>query len=893
MLKLDFWWWGIVVYICMSELIKESIKKNNPHFLKYKKYIEDNDWRILHWNEQGKPLSDSDVRKGEFDVQNQLVKAMLERIKAFIKRTEGDHHLKIFKDFVKQSLKIIKTHTDRADDYISVSDISKIKDVDLRAGEIAFHNHLYKAVSSIEDTVSAFNIREEQATEGIQWLDNQKATIPMYKSLVLQYPEIKIKLDAMGIDLDSPPKNDIHILNENPPKYNSEKNFWELEKDTIQYYFDELKKIDYGITVDGYYIDGWLYYHFNYFVTKIPTTVFKNGIKENEDIVTVPDLRDNEMVITDYFNKSKRDQLMSLIAASRRIAKTTLNSSRITRAQILGKKQILCAGGSSEDLGHISLNITTCNENINPAFRLYYLSKTTDGRGDAYGIKTKNNKSKVIANVFIINLEGGTKKGKGESLAGFSPDEFILDEAMKFPYKSQLQALEPALWGVGTLRCNVLITGTGGDEDLAVDAIQMLNDPEGNRITLMDWDTLERHVPKELITWQRKKFGLFLPTQMSIKHQKIKSNMADYLKIKSETLSKIPVWVTDWEQAKKSEDEERANKKKNKIDYVRLLAYHPYDPSEIFLSGKISIFNNIVEEAKSHKEYLLETGLWDRRRKLYKDSNGKIQCDISEQDLVTFPFIGATQYAPYLIIEEPDQEKLPRYYYVASGDFYKQDETTSTDSVGTIVIYKYPLFGDKSGKKIVATYAARPKRHKEFNESVLLLLEYYSAVLFPENEDMGQFKTFLEGKKLEEQYLEKHIDFNSTLVYSEISARAWGWTPKQSRSKLLSIFANYLEEDVEKTNDKGEKVVVKRVQTIDDIWLLSEIINFSEAGNYDRIFGAIGGTGLIHFLEKNYIYPKGNFKKNYEEEEKPREVKKINHYSVNRKRTFFNENRKR
>jgi len=139
----------------MSLIIKNSIKKNSPHFRKYKKYIEENDWRNLTWDGVGKPKTDVDIRKGEFDVQNDLVKAIVERLKTFVKKSEGDHHLKIFKDFVKDTLKIIELHNDRSDKYTTDSNISSIKDVDLRAGEVAFHNHLFKAVSSIEDAVSA------------------------------------------------------------------------------------------------------------------------------------------------------------------------------------------------------------------------------------------------------------------------------------------------------------------------------------------------------------------------------------------------------------------------------------------------------------------------------------------------------------------------------------------------------------------------------------------------------------------------------------------------------------------------------------------------------------------------------------------------------------------
>ncbi len=88
-------------------------------------------------------------------------------------------------------------------------------------------------------------------------------------------------------------------------------------------------------------------------------------------------------------------------------------------------------------------------------------------------------------------------------------------------------------------------------------------------------------------------------------------------------------------------------------------------------------------------------------------------------------------------------------------------------------------------------------------------------------------------------------------------------------------------------------MMIKRVQTIKDIWLLSEIMNYTESGNFDRISGHIGAIGLLHYLEKNYIYPKGSFKKREEnKEEVKQEPKKIEFFRNNKKRTFFNSQRR-
>ena len=882
----------------MSEFIKNSIKKNKPHFLKYKKYIVENDWRILKATApttvaKGKIKSTVDYRQEEFNVQNELISAIINRLKLFVKKTDGDHHLKLVKDFIKETLKIIEIHTDRADEYISASDISKIEDVIFRTEEIEFHNHLFKAVSSIDDAVSALNIKEEAVNmEGIVFLDKQKATLPMHDYLVRQYPEIQTKLDLLGVDFNSPPPKKLHILNKNPPIWNEFKNYWEQEINVLQYYIWEYKKIEAGIEIDGYYFDGWLYFHLNHFVTIIPTTVEIGGILENKDVIKVPNLRDNELLMVSYFNKSKREGKISFIAATRRLAKTTLNASRMNRAQVLGKRQILCAGGSAEDLGHISNNIDICNDNINPAFRIYYLSPTKDGRGKSYGIKTKDNKSKVTTNIFIINLEGGSSTKKKETLAGFTPDEFVIDECLKFPFKKQLEALEPALWGDGILRCSVILTGTGGDEDLAKDGIKMLTNPEDNKVCLMDWDELERGVPQELITWQRnRKCGLFLPTQLSVKHKKIESNLADYLGLDSSYLKQVKVMVTDWKTAKENEDKERESKIGDKRAYVRLLAYHPYDPSEIFLSGKISPFP--VAEAKKHREYLIESGLWDRRREMFKDTLGNIQIVPSTRSLVEFPHRGGIIDAPFLIFEDPPTEK-PRYgMYVGSFDDYATDDS-ETDSVATFYVMKNKILGDPFSEKIVASISFRPEKHQMVYEKWLLLMEAYNLqeTCFGENFNYA-IKDYLERRHLADKYLAPTLDFTQTFNLPNNLKRKTGWSPMIKKT-LFNMFVDYCNEEFEVENEDGSLLILKGVQRIDDIHLLSEIINYTESGNYDRITSAQANVSFCHFLNSSHRWRPTIYKLNREEEKpKEREDRPRSFYSNSQKRAGFYNSRNR
>ena len=861
----------------MATKIQEAINKAKPHFLKYKKYIKENDWTTLKaiYNEEnkGKQKSTVDLRKEEFLVQQNLVKAILDRLKVFVTRNEGDKHLKAYKDFVTDTLNIVEIHTERADNYITFSDLEKIKDTDLRASEIAFHNEIYTKVSSIEDEITKLAIKEEQQGDGITFLKDHYATIPMHNILVRKYPEIQNKLDSMGIDFESEPPKTIHILNENPPKWNREKNYWEQEPETLQYYVDEYKKIEKGIEIDGYYIDGWLYWHFNFFVTDIPTTRIINGIKENKDVIKVPELRDNEIIITEYFNKSRKEGLYSLIAATRRAAKTTMNASRIGRARVLGKKSILCAGGSSEDLAHIHKNLDTLDNNIDTAFKVMYLSPTEDKRGKSYGIKDSANKSIIVSNVYILNLEGGTKTQKGESLAGFTPDEFILDEAMKFPFKHQLEALEPALWGNGVLRCSAILTGTGGDSSLAVDAIKMLNRPKENRVCLMDWEWLNSKCPEQYRTWNEKEFGLFLPTQMCVIHPKIQSNLANYLGIESETLSKIPVWITDWENAKEFEDKVRLEKAVDKKAYVRQLAYHPFTPEEIFLSGKVSPFP--VKEAKEHKEYILQKGLWDRRRDIYRNSEGKVQFALSKKELAPFPHKGGFVDAPALIFQEPE-ENIRYGMYSAGFDDYATEDSES-DSVSTFYIMKNKILGDPFSEKIVASLSFRPEKHQEVWEQWLMLMEAYklNQTCFGENFNY-EIKSYLDRRHLADVYLAPGLDFSQSFNIPNNGRRKTGWNPTTTKRYLFDLFVEYCKEEFEIELETGEIVVVKGVQRIDDIGLLDEIINWSENSNVDRITAVMGAYGYMHYLQSSNRWRVKEYISNEERERIEMERKKNN-----------------
>ena len=851
----------------MSQYIKEAKKKISPHLSKYKKYIEENPWGNLAWDNIGKPKSDVDIRKAEFDVQNELVIAILNRMKLFVKKAEGDHHLKIFKDFTKEMLSIVNIHLERADDYITLSDIKKIEDVDLRASEISFHNHLFTTASKIEDTVSALNIKDDNSQgDGIEFWDNKKAPLAMHKKISKAYPEVQRRLDAMGIDFTTSPNNDMLLYMKDIPEWNADKHYWEQDKDTLQFYVNEYKKLESGIEIDGLYISGWQYYHMNIFTTQYPIEKVNPITKEisSDNVIGVPPFRDNEFWVMENFEKAKKTDKMLFLAATRRAAKTTMLASRLGYASTIGKLNLICAGGSTKDLDQIESNFKIDSQNKNTAFRIPNINDSWDKKVEL-GLKRKDGKNIINSILHIINLNKGGEKSS-EILAGYTPDEVIIDEIMKLPFTDQLAALKPALDSPYGKRCVVILSGTAGNEQLAKDAFAVLSDPTANDVLEMAWETLDSRVPLEYRTWKRRPFGTFIPGQMSAKQGlvKIDTNLKEYLKLEdAPSLEKIQIKVTDWKVAKETIERDRDKVKKDHKLLTKETLYFPIDPEEMLLSSKLNPFPR--EYAVKHLDKIRQLGLTGKKADIVK-LDGKLNIDFSKKQLPKFPHIGGFHDAPVIFFEEPPEVKPPRGLYVIGLDDYKQEQS-DTDSLGCFIVYKRQSGGDEWGDRIVAIYTSRPDPHNKFHKIGFLLAEAYNADVLMENEDMD-FKLYLDGIRKTEEYLVPSFNLAGDLTINSNSKRAYGISPKGNKSAILSKVISYCNEELSSDDENGETIT--GIERINDEMLLEEIINYKDGANHDRL--TTFGIALImaHKLNSEWIEAKLT-------DHRPEQIKKTHH----------------
>ncbi|AGO49480.1 hypothetical protein Phi4:1_gp067 [Cellulophaga phage phi4:1] len=845
----------------MSDYVSNFSKQNEPQLEKFKDYIED---KANNWTEK----EDVFDKEDEYKVQQSICTTIFTRLKHFASKAEADLHLKDARKILDLMSGIIRTHTDRVDSYLNAFDITELKNSKNKTNEISLQNKLFKEVEKLKDDLLNLNIDEDNKDlSGITFFDNVKAPLSMHWILVDMYPDIKSKIEAMAIDFDSPPDNEFLIHKKNIPEWNTEKHYFEQDRDTLQFYVDEFKKIRNGIEISGVYIHPWLYFHLNVFKTDIPMPVLNKFTKqiESKDIFMHPPLRDNEWyIIQDAYREAETEQLILFIAATRRLFKSTGLASHFQWKTTIGAKELLIAGASAKDLGQVAKNYKKSVQGAEGAFALNNLTNDWSTKVEL-GLKKKSGKKIPQCVLHVINLNAGGEKSS-EVLAGYTPDGFAIDEVMKAAFIEQLDAAKPSFDSPYGKRCIPILSGTGGNEELSADALTVLADPRNNGILDMNWEKLERNIPKEDITWKRQKFGTFAPAQMSAKDGMIKREIGlwEYLGVdKTKELDQVRINVTDWKRCNEIILADREKLKKNRKSLVKEIVYYPIDPEEIFQSGNSNPFP--VEVGKRHRNKIIEEGRTGKKVDFF-EVNGQITYDFSSKPMPTFPHNGGNIECPILMFEDVPEVRPPYGLYVAGLDDYKQEKSDG-DSLGAIYIFKRQLINDQYSYKIAASLVTRPAPHTKFYRQIKMLLDGYNAICLMENEDIGFIEDLAGQNVVMEQYLQKTFNMSGDVSIQGNGNRQFGLSPTANKKTVIGAVVKYCNKKHKVYNEDGSFSEFLGIELIDDLGLLEELIKYNDKGNFDRVIAF--GHALIqdHYFTANYI--------TFNEEVKPKDPKEV------------------
>ena len=610
-------------------------------------------------------------------------------------------------------------------------------------------------------------------------------------------------------------------------------------KDSVDHkaFFDFQKELCMnGCMMDGVYINPFLYWHLNVWHTEVDTIDEYGRINQK---YAKPLLRDNEWLVTNEIDRAHKEKKGLVILGIRRFAKSVIEASYIGHGATFDENsQNIIAGLNAPDIKLITDKI---DKGLNFLPKEWRWQRVEDNWKNqvTLGIKTKGGTRIPFSQILIRNLDGGNNE---EAIAGTKPRRLIIDEIGKGNFLRGLQAAIPGFttpfgWG-----CSPILTGTGGDMKMFMDAKSLMFDVDNfNFLTYNNAkDTKRIH-------------GLFISHKYRME-AKEDSTLGSFLdKKKTSSLHEIPMLVSNEEKATKITNEilERLKKAGDRVAFLKEKMYYPQEVDDIFLNEDTNIFD--IEAAKRQKYRINEQEKTGVPVILYDDGEG-VKHDFTDKLPITnFPLKQTDlKDAPAIIYEFPI-ENPPYGLYVAGIDPYRQGKSAYSTSLGSIYIYKrmHAIAGEKYQDMFVASYCARPEKKETWDEQARLLIKYYNARALCENDEISFIDYMI--SKGDAHYLERQPEWLKEIVPNTTVRRDYGIHRSSSKVRdfLHGCLKKYTEDVIHtELDDEGEVISsVKGMAKILDPVLLEEMIQYNETGNFDRIIAAELAIGLAMKLD--------------------------------------------
>lgn len=629
------------------------------------------------------------------------------------------------------------------------------------------------------------------------------------------------------------------------------------DENSVEYdafFAEEARKMEYGVTINGIYIHGWLYFHLNHWSINIDELdPINNTIKRK---FSRPQARDNEWIIAEALQQAEREKKGLMIFGSRRLGKTEFEASYIGRSATLFKgTENVITGGNWADIDLITGKLTMGLDNLPMYFRTARISENPRKEIEL-GFKNKQKKKDPWSKIMMRNFDNGNNT---EAVAGTTASTFVLDECGKFPFAQSFDAAKPSFTSPYGWRCCPILTGTSGDIKAASDAEKYFNNPEAFNFIM-----------RELKEEGNKKVSVFISGFRRMEG-KIKTTFGDFAKTekgilvpKDSELNTIPFWNSDFEKAGEVIDKERADAAKSPDPTALLKAtmYYPKNTKELFLSDNGNNFP--IEALNQHMEYLIASPeLQGQAVRLYRDVDNRVKVSFNtdKKPILDYPLKAnadlSIKDAAIIIYELPD-EHCPAYRYVAAADPYNSAQTVNSESLGSFYIYKrmYDPINGTYQDRIVASYCARTPEIKQFYGNIEMLLELYNAIVLPENAPGNTFIQYFDLKNKGYMIADTFNLLKEISPNTSIKGSPKGLPPTTTVQKhYKELIYNYLTEliDFGINNNNGERIMKMGLCRINDIALIKELIAFTDKGNFDR-YVAFGHL-LEHSAWADKVYP--------------------------------------
>tara|TARA_R110002050_G_scaffold116946_1_gene233604 strand:- start:30891 stop:32906 length:2016 start_codon:yes stop_codon:yes gene_type:complete len=283
--------------------------------------------------------------------------------------------------------------------------------------------------------------------------------------------------------------------------------------------------------------------------------------------------------------------------------------------------------------------------------------------------------------------------------------------------------------------------------------------------------------------------------------------------------------------------------------WEKYITQSPKTPREAFLKTSGNIFPTIELNA-----WLAEIEVTKKAQDLamigefyWEKDKVKWTPNIELKPIIKFPLKPNEDKTGCVVIwEHPYRDgadETPFGLYIAGTDPYDQD-TSTTNSLGSTFIYKTFQKFDKTYSLPVAEYTGRPETAKEYYETIRKLLTYYNAQTLYENNLKG-LKIYFEQKKCL-HLLKAQPGILKDIVNRSTVARGYGVHMSEPIKVQAEIYLRDWLLEKRADTDEGDQL---NLHSILSIPLLKELIAYDKNGNFDR---AIAFMLCILHSHENY-----------------------------------------
>lgn len=455
-----------------------------------------------------------------------------------------------------------------------------------------------------------------------------------------------------------------------------------------------------------------------------------------------------------------------------------------------------------------------CQTTMNMALDMInFINKHTDW-GKRKLIDTRQHiKSGFKETINNIQVESGYKseimtmsfKDNPFKSIGKSSSIMLFEEAGKWPGLIEAYMLSKPLFSDGDIMIGIpIIYGTGGDmEGGTQDFAEMFYNPTAYGLRAYEnvWD--ENPTPE---------CGWFVPDTWYKKPNVDKDGNSDIAKAKESILHKRDL----------------VKKTGTKRAYEKEVTQQPLTPAEAFLrvtGNRFPTTDLLARLSKLEADTRIQDA--DFIGDLIINEDGKVEWKLNPnlKAIKEFPLKKEDDNEGCLIIYEhpfvDELNQVPYGRYLAGCDPYAQDDSNSSGSLGSLLIY------DKLTKRIVAEYTGRPNTVNEYYEIVRRALKHYNAICLYENQVTGLFQHL---EKTNETYLlMDQPSYIKDIIKDSRVDRGKGMHMtlplKEHGEDLINAW-------LRETYDSDPDIM--NLHKIRCIPLLKELIAYNSEGNFDR-----------------------------------------------------------